>query len=195
MQQLKIILHAEVGILGCYESVCFAALQISIPVPDDVQTTFNVTVGNTAILPCPIKPGALLQYYSVWWNKDNTLISELQLGNLQTTTIDSRYKISETTFSLIIDSVNVNDSSKGYKCEVSVNNPLTDAVTNLQLSYDVLLSLDVIDNVSSTPESTMSNTPESTMSNTPESTMPDSNSKLLSIIMLFFHEIPFDGSS
>ena len=180
MQQLKIILHAEVGILGCYESVCFAALQIIIPVPDDVQTTFNVTVGDTAILPCPIKPGALLQYYSVRWIKDNTLISESR--NLQIMTIDSRYKISETTFSLIIDSVSVSDSSISYKCEVSVTNPITGAVMDLQPSYDVLLSLNVI----------VSNTPESTM---PDSTMPDSNSKLLSVIMLFFHEIPFDSSS
>ena len=93
---------------------------------------------------------------------------------------DSRYKINETTFSLIIDSVNANDSSMSYKCEVSVTNPLTDAVRNLQLSHDVLLSLDVI----------ASNTDPVT-----ESTMPASNSKLLSIVMLFFHEIPFDGSS
>ena len=52
---------------------------------------------------------------------------------------DSRYKINESTFALIIDSVNVNDSNMNYQCEVSVTNPLTDESEILHTSLRVLL--------------------------------------------------------
>ena len=128
-----------------------------------IKPPSNATVGDTTVLPCPIKPGALLQHYSARWEKDSILISESI--NLQTTTIDPRYKINETTFSLIINSVNVNDSSMSYQCKVSVTNPLTGTILELQLSHDtnVLLSLYVI---------------LPTTDHAPESSMP-ANSKLL----------------
>ena len=85
----------------------------------DIQTTFYATSGDEVALPCPIKPGALLRYYSVTWEKDDNVIADLDKT-------DSGYTIDRSNFSLIINSVKVCDSSKNYKCYVLVQNPLTD---------------------------------------------------------------------
>ena len=85
------------------------------------------------------------------WLKDKILI--LQSINLQTAKVDSRYKIDILTFGLIIDSVNINDTSKHYLCEVSVINPLTGVIRILPPSLPVLLSLSVIVPTPEPPES------------------------------------------
>ena len=61
---------------------------------------------------------------------------------------DSRYGIKTSTFALLIDPANVQDSSKHYQCVVYVSNPLSTSQTELQLSpqRDVLLSLYVMPN-------------------------------------------------
>ena len=98
--------------------------------------------GDRVVLPCPIQPGALLEQYSVVWRKGDTAIVEAI--NPQDVRTEPRYNIDRATYSLIIDSVNINDTSSGYRCELSVTNPITNAVNMLQLSSEVSLSLTVI---------------------------------------------------
>ena len=95
---------------------CFAAPQTVVTLPKEVQTTFTAAVGGTAVLHCPIQPGALLQYYSVRWTKSNVAIADLSTS-LGFRSMDSRYSIDRSSFSLTIHSVNVNDSDTSYKCE------------------------------------------------------------------------------
>ena len=99
--------------------------------------------GNTVVLPCPIQPGALLQQYSVVWRKGDTRIVEAT-NPQDVTAAETRYNIDRATYSLIIDSVNINDTSSGYRCELSVANPTTNAKTTLQLSSEVSLSFTII---------------------------------------------------
>ena len=80
------------------------------------------TVGGTAILECPNKPGALLQYYSVRWTKDYTEIASFASNGGSFTSMD-RYNIDIATFSLIISSVDMTDSGEGYWCDVCVRIP------------------------------------------------------------------------
>ena len=94
--------------------------------------------GNRVILPCPIEPGALLQQYSVMWKKGETAIANNYW------TIDPRYQIDRAAYSLIINSVNSNDTSSSYMCELTVVNPKTDVQQVLQPSSQVSLSLNVI---------------------------------------------------
>lgn len=108
--------------------------------PRNLQTTFVAKVGDTAILHCPIEPGALIQFYSVRWKRNSSYIAELPQKNSPT---DPRYHIDSSTFSLTINSVNVNDSSEGYQCEVHAKNAQG---TQWQLvpSREVSLSLYVL---------------------------------------------------
>ena len=100
-------------------------------------------LGDRVILQCPIEPGALLQQYSVRWMKDNTPIAEYNPQDLMTAN-DSRYKIDRANYSLIIDSVTINDTSADYQCDLTVVNPLSNSSKELQPSYPVTLSLEVI---------------------------------------------------
>ena len=121
-----------------------AALQTIVPVPGSVQTTFTARVGETAILPCPIQPGALSQYYSVIWMKDgveiiranNPQIILPQNGN-------SRLDL-DGAYSLIIHSVNLNDSSSDYQCMLFVTNPDTHTKQEVQPDREVAITLNVI---------------------------------------------------
>ena len=123
------------------------ALQTIVPVPSSVQTTFTARVGNTAVLQCPIAPGALLQYYSVMWTKDSTLIGER--GNSQDImyTDPERYDI-DYAYSLLIHSVNVNDSSSNYQCVLFITNPHTDTKQEVQPypNREIPLTLNIIGN-------------------------------------------------
>ena len=93
------------------------------------------------VLPCPFKPGALLQYYAVVWRKDSIDIAELLIDN-------SKYRIDGATYALIIDPVSVNDTSSNYQCRMFVTNPITNNKQELQfypqLTSDVSLSLTVV---------------------------------------------------
>ena len=98
----------------------------------------NITApsGDRALLPCPIQPGALLQYYSVAWMKASVTIAELTTTNPQDIRkTDSRYDIDRATYALIIDPVSVNDTNTNYQCQVSVQNPMTN--TQQQLRYNL----------------------------------------------------------
>ena len=77
------------------------------------------------------------------WTKGNTRIAEAT-NPQDVTKADPRYNIDRATYSLIIDSVNVNDTSNSYQCELKVKNPFTNDVNTLQLSSEVSLSLTVI---------------------------------------------------
>ena len=91
---------------------------------------------NRAILHCPIQPGALVQYYYGRWEKDgNTLIQLPQPINGNPQEIvrsDSRYDLDRTTFSLIINSVEVSDAGDDYPCILYVVDPRNDLPINLQ---------------------------------------------------------------
>lgn len=102
----------------------FAAHEKIVPLSDVVQT-FTAMSGNSAVLYCPIRPGALLQFYSVRWKKNGVPIAEL-CGPSGFTSTDSRYEINQSTFSLTIDPANVNDSSNSYQCDVYVRDPQGD---------------------------------------------------------------------
>ena len=108
------------------------------------QTNYTAVSGDRVILQCPIQPGVLIRQYSVRWVKEDTLIAEITNPQSVMAADGSRYKIDRATYSLIIDSVNINDTSSGYKCEVSVMNPLTNALQVLQSSPQITLSLKVI---------------------------------------------------
>ena len=99
--------------------------------------------GDRVVLPCPIQRGALLEQYSVVWKKGDTTIVEAT-NPQDVRAAEPQYNINRATYSLIIDSVNINDTSSGYRCELSVTNPITNAKTTLQLSSEVSLSLTVI---------------------------------------------------
>ena len=122
-----------------FHMIVHAALQTIIPQTVSIQTTFSATSGDTAIIECPVKPGALLQHYYVAWYKDDNLIAELD--NLEQT--DSRYDIDRSTFSLIINSSNINDTSTNYQCEVYVQNPLSDTNTKINTEFKDTLTLQV----------------------------------------------------
>ena len=110
------------------------ALQTLIPMSwPDTGVTQNYTAlsGEKIILPCPIEPGALLQYYSVIWMKKNVVIATANSQNSRTTS--SKYDIDRATYSLIIDPMSVNDTSPSYQCQMYVHNPNTD--TKQQLQY------------------------------------------------------------
>ena len=121
------------------------AYQMIIPLPDPPpQTNFTAVSGDRVVLPCPIQPGALIQYYSVDWYKESSHHKRVTL-----TIDDSRYNIDRAIFSLIIDPVNINDTSTRYKCQVFVTNPHTDTIQQLSLTQSnhftsLNLSLQVI---------------------------------------------------
>ena len=113
--------------------------------PSSVQATFTATVGDTAVLQCPIPPGALLQYYSVEWIKNSIPIAE-RVNSLDAVSIDrNKYDIDDA-YSLVIDSVNMNDSNSIYQCVLYVSNPLTNTKQKVQTfpNSNILLSLIIL---------------------------------------------------
>ena len=109
-----------------------------------MQTTFIATSGDRIIIECPLKPGALLEQYSVEWMKGNVRIAAARTPH-DIETIDSRYSIDTTSYSLIIDDDNGNDSSI-YQCALFATIPGTNVQQELSFSqdHDVLLSLQVL---------------------------------------------------
>ena len=127
--------------------VIYAAFKTIISVPiDSVQTTFNATVGDTVVLPCPVPPGALRQSYSVIWMKESLPILTVNPENHTIARTDPRYGIDDI-FSLIIESVNdVNDSNSCYECMLYSTNPVTDVRHELQShpQRNIKLTLNVL---------------------------------------------------
>ena len=125
----------------------FTALQTLIPIPDTgvIQTEYTSLSGDRIDLHCPILPGTLQQQYSVIWTKDGDEVANSQ----SITKPDSRYGIDGATYALIIDPVNVADTSSSYQCQVYVTNPITDTKQQLQyhpqLASGVQLSLTVME--------------------------------------------------
>ena len=119
----------------------FLALQKFVPLMPPPKINFTATSGDRVVLPCPIQPGALLQQYSVRWKKGNTLIAEATTAD-----DDSQYNIDRANYSLIINSVTINDTNLDYQCELKVTNPVSATVQILQPSslIPVSLSLKVI---------------------------------------------------
>ena len=112
-----------------------AALQTIVSVPGSVQTAFTARVGETAILPCPIQPGALSQYYSVIWMKDGVeIIGAYNPQTIMPQNGNSRLDL-DSAYSLIIHSVNLNDSSSDYQCMLFVTNPDTHTKQEVQPAH------------------------------------------------------------
>lgn len=74
--------------------------------------------------------------------KGETLIANATNPQSVTTVDDSRYKIDRATYSLIIISATISDTSTDYKCDLTVLNPVTTSQHVLQPL--VILSLQVI---------------------------------------------------
>ena len=108
-----------------------------------MQTTFHAALNETAVLDCPIQPGALLQYYSVRWTKNGAPLPQLQGSSQDDLNTDIRYNIDRSTFSLIISSITFSDSSDDYQCEIYVQNPLKGDNNRLMPSREVSLILAV----------------------------------------------------
>lgn len=126
-------MHAILQISSHFRCIRTAPQTIA-PVPKSFQTTFTVRVGDIAILPCPTPPGALLQSYSVIWMKDDvTIVTAENPQNINAFTMNDypRFDL-DSAYSLVIHSVNLNDSSSNYHCVLSVTNPLTDAKREVQ---------------------------------------------------------------
>ena len=90
-----------------------------------------VELGGTAYIDCPVQPGALQEYYSLRWTRDDINLLTFVGSQNCLSSVDARYNTDRTNFSLIINSVNVNDSNTNYRCQVFVRNPLTGAKTQL----------------------------------------------------------------
>ena len=105
-------------------------------VTDPFDEIFYAIPQNRAILHCPIQPGALVQYYYGRWEKDGSTLVQLPQpinGNPQEIVrSDSRYDLDRTTFSLIINSVEVSDAGDDYLCILYVVDPRNDLPINLQ---------------------------------------------------------------
>lgn len=103
--------------------------------------------GGVALFQCPIQPGALHEYYFGSWEKNGVNIVDIPrpingaVQNIRTT--DSRYSIDRATFSLLIDPVELTDSSSYYQCNLYVENPITGQRSSLQQSSSYSLSLNV----------------------------------------------------
>ena len=124
--------------------MCSTALQYIVPVPLSVETTFTAIVGDTAVLTCPISPGTLLQSYSVRWMKDSVaIVDTMNPQNVMRAEHDPKYDI-DSTYSLVIYSVNMNDSSSGYQCVMFSTNPLTGTKSEVQPNRTIPLSLNIL---------------------------------------------------
>lgn len=123
----------------------YVALQNIVPVPGSLQTTFSAMVGDTVVIKCPISPGALLQSYSVEWIRNNTLIAERVNFQDVMSTDRNKYDIDDA-YSLVIHSIDVNDSYFNYQCALFSLNPLTDVKQEVQTfpNRSILLSVIVL---------------------------------------------------
>ena len=130
--------------LNCipYNYYTHAALQTTVPVSRFVQTAFTARVGDTAVLPCPIQPGALSQYYSVIWMKDGVEIINPQTIIMPQNS-NSRLEL-DSAYSLVIHSVNLNDSSTDYQCMLFVTNPKTDTKQEVKPDREITITLNII---------------------------------------------------
>ena len=134
--------HIECAMISCC-CIPHAALQTIVPVSRSVQTAFTARVGDTAILPCPIQPGALSQYYSVIWMKDGVEI--IRADNPQTIMPqngNSRIDL-DSTYSLVIHLVNLNDSSSDYQCMLFVTNPNTHTKQEVKPDREITITLNI----------------------------------------------------
>ena len=84
--------------------------------------------GDTAILECPVSPGALIHYYRVIWRNGNRRLFRQSLPSQRNSStfpdsIDPRYRLNPVNLSLIIDDVRRGDSIQDYHCILEVFNP------------------------------------------------------------------------
>jgi hypothetical protein len=77
-------------------------------------------LGEQVQLSCVVSPGRLIQQYSITWERAGTAIYR---SGESPPTQDDRYSIDPSDLSLIIDSVQLEDASEGYKCRLTVADP------------------------------------------------------------------------
>ena len=108
-------------------------------------SNFTATLGDNATLRCPTPPSRLRQYYLVQWKKGYEVVAAL-INSLTPTSTAPRHSIDRTDFSLIIEDVQLSDSSSSYKCDVSVRDPLSfngETIIRLATDPDVSITLQV----------------------------------------------------
>ena len=105
---------------------------------DRFDEIFYAIPQNQAVIHCPIQPGKLIQYYYGQWVKDGNTLVELPQpinGNPQEIVqSDNRYNLDTSTFSLIINSIEVSDAGDNYQCILNVIDPRNDLPIYLQTS-------------------------------------------------------------
>ena len=122
------------------------AHQRTVRLPVSFTGLFTAVAGGVATIQCPTLPGRLRQYYSVRWRKGYRILGELYDGS-HLARLEPRHSIDNTTFSLIIDNVEVGDGGSGYNCLVVVRDPLSfngQTRIRLEADRDVSLGLQVI---------------------------------------------------
>ena len=117
------------------------AHQKIVNLPDNFTGLFTAVAGGVATIQCPTSPGRLRQYYSVRWRKGFRVLAELFDGSYLSN-LAPRHSIDKTTFSLIIDTVEIGDGGLGYNCIVVVKDPLSyKGQTRIRLEADKEVSL------------------------------------------------------
>ena len=91
-------------------------------------------------LDCTIDPGRLIQQYFVTWYKSNDIIYETNSNGVVTTNLDpERYSHNPSNLALIINDIEVDDTSDNYHCVLGVVNPLSGETDH----YDVLRTINI----------------------------------------------------
>ena len=103
-----------------------------------------------ATIPCPYEPGKLQTCYFGEWMKNGTNIASisqpsvscLSAGNFKSINA-TKYKVNRERFSLTISSVNAEEDTGQYHCQLQVLNPATSTgQTNDFRSFPVSLIVD-----------------------------------------------------
>ena len=121
-------------------------LLISVAFPDSMPyhefepSLVYAILGERVQLYYIISPGQLIQQYSITWERAGIAIYR---SRDSPPTLDDRYSVDPSDFSLIIDNVQLEEASAGYQCRLRVVDPNSDTMqtyeyTNLQL-YNIQL--------------------------------------------------------
>ena len=95
-------------------------------------------VGEQVQLNCAIVPGKLIQYYYVTWEVDGRTLFRTR-PNVSPHQLNDNYGLSTSSLSLIINNVQLKDTSSEYHCVLTVVDP----ITGLDRPYNNLQDVDI----------------------------------------------------
>ena len=106
-------------------------------------------VGETAVIPCAVSPGALIHYYHVTWRNGSRIIFRQSLPSQRNSTIfpdsvDPRYRLDPMNLSLIIDDVHRSDSIEDYHCILQIVDPESGYTDEYEVASRMNISLTVL---------------------------------------------------